>query len=419
MTVVEFFDGVSICNMVSCLTIKPDKIIFIGDRKPMAKQEAAYSRFAANQGLDVTFGYEPINRNNLEQIISVLTDIAEREEDCVFDLTGGEDLVLVAMGVVYERFKDTGKLQMHRFNIRSGIIQDCDNDGIIPITEEPDLPVTDNIMLYGGIVVPYDGEKGTYDWVFDSEFIADIEEMWDICKANPGLWNSQISTLAAMAEVGKATADGLTVSANMAQVENAMKSKKKNKSKFNWVSGYVNNLCRRGLITQLIEDGDRIQLTFKNEQVKMCLTKAGTLLELVVMRCAEKAVEKDGNKTYSYAMNGVYIDWDASLHDEDENEKDTENEIDVILMKGMVPVFVSCKNGGVDSDELYKLNTVAGRFGGPYAKKVLVTTYVGGSKDKSHQYLVQRANDMNIDLIENVHQLSEEKLTKRLKNLRF
>lgn len=39
MTVVEFFDGVSINNMVSCLTIKSEKIIFIGEKKLMKKQQ--------------------------------------------------------------------------------------------------------------------------------------------------------------------------------------------------------------------------------------------------------------------------------------------------------------------------------------------------------------------------------------------
>lgn len=37
MTIVEFVDGVSIDNMASCLTIKPDKIIFIGEKAAIKK----------------------------------------------------------------------------------------------------------------------------------------------------------------------------------------------------------------------------------------------------------------------------------------------------------------------------------------------------------------------------------------------
>ena len=92
-----------------------------------------------------------------------------------------------------------------------------------------------------------------------------------------------------------------------------------------------------------------------------------------VFLAALEAQENDGTKTYNDVMNGVYIDWDGDIST-DQNGYDTENEIDVIMMHGMVPVFVSCKNGYVDKDELYKLNAVATRFGGKYAKKVLVAT---------------------------------------------
>ncbi|MBQ3004644.1 MAG: hypothetical protein IJD88_01815 [Clostridia bacterium] len=69
-------------------------------------------------------------------------------------------------------------------------------------------------------------------------------------------------------------------------------------------------------------------------------------------------------------MTGVVIDWDGKLHDENtEKVLDTENEIDVLMMHGVIPVFVSCKSSSVDSNELYKLNTIAEKFGGPYAKK--------------------------------------------------
>ena len=66
-------------------------------------------------------------------------------------------------------------------------------------------------------------------------------------------------------------------------------------------------------------------------------------------------------------------DWDGRDLEHPGNVQTT-NELDVILTVGMVPVFISCKNGGIDSDELYKLETVSEEFGGKYAKKVLVAT---------------------------------------------
>lgn len=414
MTIVEFFDGVSIDNMASCLTIKPDKIIFIGENKPMKKQEDAYLRLIKSKGLEVILDYKPINKNSVEQIISVLTEIVESEENCAFDLTGGEDLVLVAMGVVFERYRSSGKIQMHRFNIRTGMLYDCDSDGLLPNIEQPKLTVSDNIMLYGGSIVSYNGDKGTYNWVFDDDFESDLKNMWDICKVNPGLWNSQIGTFSFIAESAHLENGELEVSADKTYVEELMKNQK---YKFTWVPGIVKAFTKRGLITDVVDSIDVISFSFKNEQVKLCLTKEGTLLELMVLLYAKSAKEKDGTPKFDDAVNGAYIDWDSTLHDITDDEKDTENEIDVVLMKGLVPIFISCKNGYVDETELYKLNTVAEKFGGPYAQKVLVATYFGKNTVDGHKYFVQRAKDMRIQLIENVHELSEDAFSKKIKNI--
>ena len=45
-------------------------------------------------------------------------------------------------------------------------------------------------------------------------------------------------------------------------------------------------------------------------------------------------------------------------------------------LKGLIPIFISCKSGKMTEKNtlhaLYELDTVANRFGGKYAKKVLV-----------------------------------------------
>lgn len=92
-------------------------------------------------------------------------------------------------------------------------------------------------------------------------------------------------------------------------------------------------------------------------------------------------------------------------------EDDVKNEMDVLATAGAIPVFISCKNGSVDSDELYKLNTVAQRFGGIYAKKILVMTYYGVTDS-----FIQRAQAMNIRLIRNVHLLDHQQLIQKLED---
>ena len=73
------------------------------------------------------------------------------------------------------------------------------------------------------------------------------------------------------------------------------------------------------------------------------------------------------------------------------------------MMHGMVPVFVSCKSGMVGMEELFKFATVADRFGGSYAKRVLVAPAL--AETGNAESVRARALDMNIQILENTYSL--------------
>ena len=144
------------------------------------------------------------------------------------------------------------------------------------------------------------------------------------------------------------------------------------------------------------------------------LTVAGLALELKVFKAAS-FVEKFGKKVYDSAVNGVCIDWDGRVHDHGAGY-DTENEIDVMLTRGGIPTFISCKNGFFDANELYKLSSVAQRFGGEYAKKVLVASSLK-KLGNSAGYILERARDMDITVIDGITEMSDQELERRLVNI--
>ena len=188
--------------------------------------------------------------------------------------------------------------------------------------------------------------------------------------------------------------------------------------KYKMSKGIISYLLKHNLLTSFDDsDEDTITISYKNEQVKKCLTKAGQALEMKIYITAKYILDSDGDPVYNDAINGVVIDWDGEFHDEiSEDEYDTENEIDILLMHDIVPVFISCKNGKVTADELYKLNAVAERFGGSYSKKVLIATSIS-SLGETGKYLRQRAKDMNIKILEDVQSIDDGELERQLKNL--
>lgn len=383
MTYIEFFDTQAVENIGSCLISAPERVILIGYNKKVLQRHAQrYHDFFLKRGENIEFLFQSVNRNSLSDIVELLSDIVEEYEDCVFDLSGGEDLMLVAVGIVYHRYRDRG-IQMHRLNLRSNMLYDCDCDGVvIPIKHLPVLSTEEIVSLWGGKVI-YEDERAatTRCWDWGDEFQEDIRAMWRICRKNVRDWNAQMDTFAFTDTVSP--------------------------------TRIVDELLKGGLITAM-EQSDTLKVCYKNEQIRKCLTKAGQVLELYITLLAMQAEDKNGDPVYNDVCTGVFIDWDGG--EPDSEEVKTENEIDVIMMHGLIPVFVSCKNGNVDMDELYKLNTVAERFGGRYAKKVLIANALGADSLFTY-HLRQRAKDMKITLIENIQYLSEKEIQAKIEKL--
>jgi hypothetical protein len=279
-------------------------------------------------------------------------------------------------------------------------------DGVTVSREAPVLSVEENIRIYGGnILYAHEEKGGTVLWDVTPEFAKDIDNIWSVCRRNVRSWNTQISVFEAIEAAGTRSADGLTTTVKKSAV-----------SHWKVFPDLISRLVKKGLICWT-EQGDTVVIRYKNEDVKRCLTKAGQALEMKIFRTARSLKEENGDSVYNDALTGVVIDWDGEFHDESEEQVfDTENEIDVMLMHDAVPVFISCKNGGVTAEELYKLNTVAERFGGEYAKKVLVATQLSAT-NAAGKYFRQRAADMKIQIIDKATSMSARDLEQTLANL--
>lgn len=430
MTYIEFFDEVALNNVHTILSYVPDRVIIIGYHKGlMEKHKEHYQKVLKARDYDVEFIPRKVRKNNLKSAVDVISDIVENNADCVFDVTGGDELLLLALGMVWAR---TDKpIQIQKFNLVHNKVYDCDEDGEVVYRDAPMLSVEENVQIYGGGVVtdPANGQY-TYPWDLTDEFLQDIEDMWAICSRDVKQWNRQINVFAEMNKPHEKEEGLLTLSMPLPDLEKTLKKvndederKRKNRdedapqNRIIRDQSIITDLLEKGLLTCFVQYGNDLVVSFKNEQVKKCLTKEGQALEMKVYVTAKFLQDENGDPVYNDVMNGVFIDWDGECHDErTEGKYDVENEIDVMMMHGVIPIFVSCKNGKVPQEEVYKLNTVAAQFGGPYAKKVLIAPALGqrmrererknirylDSEDMSHNYLRQRAQDMQILLIEDV-----------------
>lgn len=398
MTIIESFEKAPIENLISVLTSKPKKVIYLGDVSQMKAAMVVYERILREKGIKTEIVLKGIQKNNLPNILHVLAEIVEAEEECLLDITGGEDLVLLAFGMIYERYKNTKPVKMQRFNINTGRIIDCDLDDEVSFEGTFSMNVKELISVYGGVVMPENPQPMV------ENAMEEVDKVWELARTDSTSWNKSISNLKEFERKGNTIEDDLRMHLDLRGAKDLIGEYY---LKYKAVEKLLKEFYRERLIEHLSIEHDVISYKYKNLFVKRCLNKAGDALE---MKCLFEAMnlEHKGKPYFNDCYVGVVIDWDGIIHPLEENWKDTTNEIDVIWMKGLIPTFVSCKHGKIGEEELYKLNTVATRFGGKYAKKMLIATHLEKESASSMKAYMQRAKDMNIQLIPNARELSKK-----------
>jgi len=307
------------------------------------------------------------------------------------------------MGMIFEKYQDKN-ICMHRYNIFDKQVIDCDNDGFVLQGHDLNLSIEEHVNLHGAkIINAATGKKySTFVWNYDEELKADIDEMWKINIQTPSKWNKMFTAISMYynrADVPDRS--GNTFDANILSSEVRV--------------DILEALENKDLINRLSVNYGHVRFTAKNSQIAEALDKAGNVLELKILSLV-KQLQQDG--LVNDVMSGVQIDWDGNIHSDYNSDNiyhDTINEIDTIIMNGVTPIFISCKNGSVESEELYKLSTVSKRIGGKYVKKVLFKT--GKLNGNAGDYMKQRAKDYDIMLFDNLRYKTDEEILEILKKI--
>jgi len=418
MTLIELYDRTPVENIAAVLALGPDRIVFVtSESRRTYRALPQYRKILEGRGMKAEIEVRTIAKNDLAAIADVLHEIIENEKDdqIVADFSGGDESSLVAVGMMLGScaFCDK-KLYAFRVNMvsRRAFMFEMSKDGgsrvhidrqIYDFSENSRLYLTveENITLHGGRILAKGINFKKGDPVAD-----DVRAMWNICRQDCSGWNAKIGALSgavsAYSDYDKLFA--LPVSSF---------SGGRNRVDRNLWEKFV----RAGLVIaeeKLCRD-DLIVFRYKNKIVDECLNKSGSALEYYTYLCGLGASD-DGKPLYDDAQLSVVIDWDTE-------DGGTTNEIDCIFMRGLVPVFVSCKNGDVKSDELYKLDAVSDKFGEGYSRSALVSTVYFDRESRSYdgdravKTLSDRAEDMHIRLLSMMHTVSEGDFVKYISKL--
>ncbi len=381
---IEFFDEEPIENLITCTHFHMEKVICFGYKRTMSleargKLKRCHKKLCGDHEME----FIEVPYGDLNAIVKSMDAVLAREygagNQCFFDLTGGGDLILVAMGILSAKYPTP----MHTFNVTTGklnIIEQKDVKSIEELAErhEKELKLDHVIGFYGGRI-DYNAQKDYKSHLDDLSFKNDVNAMWRIAVQNQRKWNGFSSFLR---ECTKYQLTDLMVDMGSEDVKRLLKRTPGIRS-MKELHQYLEQLGAVGVLERVTANGEGITFEYKSFMIKDCLHDAGCILELHTYYAM-----KDTGR-YSDVRVGAHIAWEDDTWYDDDNVK---NEIDGLALEGNVPIFISCKNGKVDQMALYELETVARRFGGRRAKKMLVV-----GQELSAGY-AKRAQEMDIEV---------------------
>ena len=144
-----------------------------------------------------------------------------------------------------------------------------------------------------------------------------------------------------------------------------------------------------------------MRFRFPDETVRFWLRDIGAVLELQVYRaclCAD---------CFDDVVLSAIVNWEGGHIQRDS----VTNEIDVVAVQGIHPVFISCKTCEIRTEALNELAILRDRFGGKWSRAVIVTS---ASATKSRAPMRRRAAELNIEVIE-WNDLPLERLIQRVR----
>lgn len=395
MTLIECFTESHIDNIAACLRLQPDQMIMVGNAEGMGVPVDRYKKLLKQRGQNTNISLCDVRGKDFEEICGAIGKLVREAENCVIDLTGGDEPVIMAVGAVLAALDLDARqrLRVEKLDHDAGEVRDCIHDNRILPYKPVKLTVEEVVALHGGKVLP---DTNPF---LDGGNHRDIDALWAIVSENPKAWNRAISYLT---EFERGTdgqthvclhLDDLVGIANYDQKESVVRE-------------LLDRLARCGIIEDR-SSRDVLDYTYKSSMLRYCTRKAGNILEIKTLLEGRGTLENGAPYFHDCRMS-VSIDWDGVLHNPAERVPETRNEIDVVLMHGMTPLFISCKNGNIGDEELYKLNTVAGQFGGPHARKMLIATDLDQKSPSANRSFSQRAWDMDIFLETDAAELSRK-----------
>ena len=147
------------------------------------------------------------------------------------------------------------------------------------------------------------------------------------------------------------------------------------------------DLADENLIHDLVLTDRSVSFRFPDEMVRFWLRDIGSVLELQVYRSAVLA------GCFDDVVLSAVVNWEGGTSQRDA----VTNGIDVVAVRGISPVFISCKTSEIRTEALNELAVLRDRFGGKGSRAIIVTS---ANPSRGRALMRMRATELDIEVVE-------------------
>ena len=381
-TLIELYDERPLENVLGTEMFHPEEMIILCPPEVVSDKalRESLSRYFEYRGCSVKLTTAGVSLLDAEKVEKQLQKILETHEDCAIDISGGTDASLFAAGAVCG---DTPVFTYSRKKNSFFEIQNAPFARSLPCDVTLDAKAC--FLMAGGTLLP-----GREDNEELKNKLPQIDQIFAIFRKYRREWRRQIGYIQAIssAEPGILSAEG-------------PKTVKVDHGRVTADEALLQELSSAGLIRDYQAGADRISFTFPDETVRFWLRDIGSVLELQVYRaCLEAGCFDD-------VVLSAVVNWEGGST----QRNSVTNEIDVMAVKGVEPIFISCKTSDIKTEALNELAVLRDRFGGKGSRAIIVTS---APASRNRALMRMRAAELNIEVIE-LGDLAMDRLVKRLR----
>lgn len=387
----EFYDpDEPILNLISCMVIKPDVCVFVGDEKlKKSRCRRPVENALKMAGMDLEIRFVPMDLYDYRNIAGVFEALLDEYSGArrILDVSGGNDLLLLTAG------RCTANRDIHVVSHLMG--RNCmvwlsgENAGAF---QDYDVHITvpQAIAMAGGALVRHGHVNPA---AMSDETMSAIAGMFTVYRENRVKWPQFVTYIQQADDPRYHMGTGTDILAPRKFLVNGREV-------------HVDlNILGRLADLKVVEDirinSSEVAFRYTSKEIAGYLRDVGIWLELYLY------VTMARSGLFDHVDINTVVSWD-----DDEDSEDTINEIDLIATAGVGRMFISCKTALPDNAALNEIATLARRFGGRYAIPVLAT--MGDLKTDSPA-VFRRAVEMGIVVLD-ADDLEPDALVKKLRN---